>query len=235
VADALTLSGTSFAWPGEPALFDGLSLEIPQGSFTAVVGPSGCGKSTLLRLMAGLLAPSAGRVTGVHERRAMVFQSPTLLAWRTVRENVALPLELAGLEGDVDAALDLVGLADDADTLPRALSGGMRMRVSLARALVVAPRPLLLDEPLSALDALTRRRLQRDLLALWRRFRFTAVLVTHDVDEAVLMADRVLVLDTARPVSVRADQAISLPRPRGPAAAYDPVLVEHARALEALL
>jgi NitT/TauT family transport system ATP-binding protein len=197
-----------------------VDLTIARGEFVALVGPSGCGKSTLLRLAAGLVRPTSGELHIGSPRRAIafVFQDPTLLPWRTVRANIRLPLELAGRpaseqQAAADAALALVGLHEFGDAHPAALSGGMKMRASLARALVARPELLLLDEPFGALDELTRERLDDELLQLWERDRFTAVAVTHSVSEAVLLADRVLVL-SPRPGRIVAELAIDLPRPR---------------------
>lgn len=182
-----------------------LSFDIASGEFIAIVGPSGCGKSTLLRLLAGLDQPTTGSIEFNGEARgrnrvACVFQEHALLPWRTVTSNIALPLELEGTARDerrrrVSECFSLVGLAPfDASKRPRQLSGGMRMRVSLARALVTRPQLLLLDEPFAALDDLLRQRLNEDVHRLWREQRWTAVLVTHNIAEAVFLANRVLVM-----------------------------------------
>ncbi|MBW8484517.1 ABC transporter ATP-binding protein [Actinomadura parmotrematis] len=205
-------------------VLDGVDLAVAPGEFVAVVGPSGSGKSTLLRLLAGLDRPTRGRLTvdgaplaGPDPSRALVFQDPTLFPWRTVRGNVEIGPRATGRlrerRDDVAAALELVGLTDFADAYPSQLSGGMAQRAALARALVNRPELLLLDEPLGALDALTRLAMQKELLNLWEARGFTAVLVTHDVDEALRLADRVLVL-SARPGRVLADLPVDAARPR---------------------
>jgi len=207
-----------------------VDLSIAAGSFTALAGPSGCGKTTLLRLMGGLDRPTRGTITrrageearagadadarptdGTRATVSFCFQEPRLLAWRTLAENVALPLELAGVPraerlARAGEALALVRLADAHARFPHQLSGGMRMRASLARALVSRPQLLLLDEPFGALDEVTRHELDGELRALWERERFTAVLVTHSLPEAVYLADRVLVF-SPRPARVVADLA----------------------------
>ena len=177
------------------------SLAVGEGETVALVGPSGCGKSTALRLLAGLEAPSRGQVRRAAGRgeTAVVFQAPTLAPWLSARANVALPLELAGVpraeaRGRSDEALARVGLAGAESARPAQLSGGMAMRVSLARALVTGPRLLLLDEPFAALDEITRRALADDVLALWAQTRPAIVFVTHNVEEAVYMASRVIVM-----------------------------------------
>ena len=214
---AKTYDGT----PPVPALapFDGT---FGAGQTTALVGPSGCGKSTLLRLIAGLEAPSAGTVriggdTPAARARqggiGMAFQDASLLPWRTVRGNVALALRLARKPADaaaVDRLIDLVGLTGFGDARPAALSGGMRQRAAIARCLVTEPGLLLLDEPFAAVDALTRTRLGAELPPLWRARGTTAILVTHSVDEAVALSDRVLVL-SPRPARVVADIATDTP------------------------
>ncbi len=191
----------------------GLSFALEEGTFTSLLGPSGCGKSTVLRLIAGLAAPSAGRVIWDNPRDTeglgFVFQEPTLMPWRTVWGNVYLPLRLAGVsraeaEPRIAAALSQMGLSDFVRSYPRQLSGGMKMRVSIARALVTKPRLLLMDEPFAALDEITRARLNDDLLALQRAEGLSIVFVTHSVYESVYLSDRIVVM-AARPGRVVAD------------------------------
>ncbi|MDX2177454.1 MAG: ABC transporter ATP-binding protein [Candidatus Sumerlaeia bacterium] len=228
-AASLSARGVRLAFPNGTLALDALHIDVAPHEFVAVVGPSGCGKSTFLRLAAGLLEPTAGEilVSGEPPRRAretkrdiaFVFQSPTLLPWRTVEQNVRLPLELgprrrgAAAESVADT-LALVGLADFAGAYPRELSGGMKMRASLARALATRPDLMLLDEPFAALDDLTRLQLQEDLLRLRARDRWTAALVTHNVSEAVFLADRVLVM-SGRPGRVAAELPVPFAHPRG--------------------
>jgi NitT/TauT family transport system ATP-binding protein len=206
-----------------------VDLRVMPGEFVTLLGPSGCGKSTLLRLVAGLLAPSAGAIR-VHGHAAgsaaataglaYVFQEPTLMPWARVQANVRLPLDLAGVprpEADarVQAALALVGLQKFAQLLPRELSGGMQMRVSIARALVTRPRLLLLDEPFGALDEITRNRLDAELLALWQAQGLTVMFVTHSIHEAVFLSQRVLVM-AARPGRIVDELHIDERHPRAP-------------------
>ena len=204
---------------GVEALRD-LNLEISRGQFVSIVGPSGCGKSTFLRLVAGLDAATSGelRVDG-HDPLglAFVFQDATLLPWRSVAHNITLPLELRREDADerVAQTLALVGLTDFAAAYPAQLSGGMRMRVSIARALVTRPQILLLDEPFGALDEITRQRLNEELLHLWQEDRWTGLFVTHNVSEAVFLSQRVLVM-SARPGHLLADIPIPFPYPRSP-------------------
>ena len=191
----------------------------------AIVGPNGCGKSTLLRVISGLLPPDRGMVlaydstvAGVDSRVGLVFQEPRLLPWRDVLANVAFPLELSGMpaterEARARAALDLTGLDAFAEAYPDQLSGGMAQRAALARALAPEPDVLLLDEPFSALDAMTRERLDSELLALWSQTGTTIVLVTHSISEAVFLSDRVLVM-SSRPGRIVAEVAVDAPRPR---------------------
>jgi NitT/TauT family transport system ATP-binding protein len=208
-------------------VLDTISFWVAGGEFLCLVGPSGCGKTTLLRLIAGLEQPTAGQVRLAGQvvdrpRRTvgLVFQEPTLMAWRTVEANVTLPLEVAGVakataRRQAQALLDLVGLSGFEAAYPAQLSGGMAQRVALARALVHDPQLLLLDEPFGALDALTRERMGRELLHIWQAHRKTVVMVTHSVSEAVLLADRVMVLGP-RPASIVAEIAVDVPRPRPP-------------------
>ena len=201
------------AKPDQLPVLDGIDLDIAPGEFVSLVGQSGCGKSTILRLLSGLETPSQGSVvvdgavvTGTAPERALAFQDATLLPWRTVRENVALGPQARGrLEPRrVEAALQVVGLRDFADAYPTTLSGGMAQRAALARALVNRPRLFLLDEPFGKLDALTRLTLQDEIASLWTSQGFTAVLVTHDVEEALRLSNRVIVL-SERPAHVVED------------------------------
>jgi NitT/TauT family transport system ATP-binding protein len=220
---AIALDGVSHAYGSLPVLGD-VSLRVEAGELVAILGPSGCGKSTLLRLLAGLEAPVAGSVVvdgapvaGPSPERALVFQDPTLFPWRTVWQNVAIGPQARGRLSEersrVDEAIALVGLDGFAHVRPQQLSGGMAQRAALARALVNRPSLLLLDEPLGRLDALTRLSMQRELLRLWEGGGFTALLVTHDVDEALVLADRVIVM-SPRPARIIADVRVDLARPR---------------------
>ena len=205
-----------------------VSLVVGAGRFTSIIGPSGCGKSTLLRLIADILAPSSGRITigGAPPAQArrehaigFVFQQPTLLPWRTVRQNVALPLTVVGRrsarrsERTPDELLELVGLKGFERALPAELSGGMQQRAAIARALVLQPDVLLLDEPFGALDEITRQRMNLELLRIWSESGTTALLVTHSIAEAVFMSDEVVVM-SPRPGRIVATLPIALPRPR---------------------
>ena len=227
---AVALDEVSFAFPsrdgGTLPVLGGVELSIPAGGIVALIGPNGCGKSTLLRVIAGLLRPAAGTacldgvpVAGPDPRIGLVFQEPRLLPWRSAADNITYPLELAGWPADRRAArlatlVDLVALDPAATTArPAELSGGMRQRVALARALALEPEVLLLDEPFSALDALTRERFDLELLRLWDSSAPTIVLVTHSIAEAIMVADRVVVL-SPRPGRVVADIVVDLPRPR---------------------
>jgi NitT/TauT family transport system ATP-binding protein len=206
-----------------------VSLDIAAGDFVALLGPSGCGKSTLLRLIAGLDQPDSGRLTwdAGHRPRpgeiGFVFQDATLLPWASAADNVFLPLRLAGVPrqtamSQVHEALHRVGLDDFEAARPRQLSGGMRMRVSIARALVTRPRLLLMDEPFAALDALTRTRMQDELLALWDETRFTVLFVTHSIPEAIKLGSRILLL-SPHPGQVKAE--LNSVSPGDPLAARD--------------
>jgi NitT/TauT family transport system ATP-binding protein len=219
---------------GMSALED-IAFEIPAGQFAAVLGPSGCGKTTLLRMIAGLDRASSGTVdVGTDNGAAQisyVFQEPTLMPWATLYDNVSLPLRIAGVSRTeahrrIEPTLESLGLAGFADAYPGELSGGMRMRASIARALVTHPRVLLMDEPFAALDEITRSRLNDDLLALWRTQGFTAVFVTHSVFEAVYLSERLLVM-SARPGRVIADLRIDLPYPRHSDLRLTPAYAEH--------
>ncbi|WP_217586909.1 ABC transporter ATP-binding protein [Burkholderia sp. GbtcB21] len=215
----------AFDGPGGPLpVLDDVTLSVAAGEFVALLGPSGCGKSTLLRLVAGLDAARQGTIAqdGVPiERpdpsRIVVFQDPTLYPWRRVRANVALGLEARGVartaQHRVDDALERVGLQEFSNVFPHQLSGGMAQRVALARALVNDPRLLILDEPLGKLDSLTRLTMQAELTALWQRDGFSALLVTHDVEEALFLAQRVIVFGP-RPARIVAELHVDLPYPR---------------------
>jgi NitT/TauT family transport system ATP-binding protein len=205
---------------------DNISFEIQPGEFVCLVGPSGSGKSTLLRIMAGLIQPQQGRVwlegqiiTTPRSSIGIVFQKANLMPWRTVRDNVGLPLEMerlpsAEIEQRAQGLIDLVGLMGFEESYPRGLSGGMEQRVAIARALIHNPTVLLLDEPFGSLDALTRERMALELTRIWSTQQTTVVMVTHSIQEAVFLSDRVLVM-TDRPGRIAAAIPIDLPRPRG--------------------
>ena len=225
----LALQGVKKTFANGLLALDGITLTLPgEPEFLAVLGPSGCGKTTMLRIAANLDAPSEGSVdwpafAGTGEQGSglnlgYVFQEPTLMPWATVFDNVCLPLRIRGLSGGevsdrVMEVLARVGIRDFARSYPRELSGGMRMRASVARALVTEPRLLLMDEPFAALDEITRAKLERDLLGLWLQSEFTIVFVTHSVFEAVFLASRVIVM-TPRPGRIAADLKIEAPYPR---------------------
>jgi NitT/TauT family transport system ATP-binding protein len=200
----------------------GMSLTVHEGDFISLLGPSGCGKSTALRLIAGLSTPTEGRIRWEGGQRAgdlgVVFQEPTLMPWATVAENVFLPFRLRGLafggvRAEIAEALALVGLSAFADAYPRELSGGMKMRVSIARALVTRPRLILMDEPFAALDEITRHKLNTDLLALREKIGCTVIFVTHSVFESVFLSDRIVVM-AARPGRVIEEVLVTAPYPR---------------------
>ncbi len=213
------------AGAGVPALAD-VSIQLPRATFTCLVGPSGCGKSTLLRILAGLLPPTQGTIwlddaplTQPQRHIGIAFQSPTLMPWRTVQQNLLLPLELLGVPRREQLPrarwmLDRLGLAEFARAYPAALSGGMAQRLSIGRALMHNPEVLLLDEPFGALDALTREQIGAELLRIWAMDRKTVLMVTHSIQEAVLLADQVYVM-SPRPGRIMRRITIDLPRPRG--------------------
>ena len=213
-----------------------VSLDIPPGRFVCLLGPSGCGKSTVLNTVAGFVTPSAGSVTvdgapvtGPGADRGMVFQQPALFPWKTTLHNVAFGPLIAGhgatvAETTARTLLAMVGLSQFTNHYPEQLSGGMQQRVGIARALANYPRVLLMDEPFGALDAQTRAMMQEALLGIWSEFRTTVVFVTHDIDEAIFLADDVAVMG-AHPGRIIEELTVSLPRPRTPEAAFDPEFI----------
>jgi NitT/TauT family transport system ATP-binding protein len=224
----LHVETVSHRFPGEDGPVEALervTFDVASGEFVCILGPSGSGKTTLLHILAGLVAPSEGSVildgapvTAPGRDIGLVFQESNLMPWRTVRDNLALPLELAGVPASVryaqaDRTLGWLGLSDFAAAFPAQLSGGMAQRVAIGRALIYDPRVLLLDEPFGALDALTREQIQLELLRLWSSSGKTAIMVTHSISEATLLADRVLVM-SQRPGRIRAQVRVGLPRPR---------------------
>jgi NitT/TauT family transport system ATP-binding protein len=242
-AVAVELDGVEKIFANGTRALDPVSLGIREGEFVGIVGPSGCGKSTLLRIVAGLVRPSAGRLRLADSVRAaptgFVFQSPTLMPWASVQANVRLPLDLqrvARAEADdrVLRALDMVGLRDFARFHPRELSGGMQMRVSIARALVTGPRLLLMDEPFGALDEITRHRLDRDLSGLCAREKLTVMFVTHSTYEAAFLATRVVVM-SPRPGRIHGETPVNADQPRDDVFRGSPGFMQTAARLSAML
>jgi len=242
----LTLSNVSKTYGISPPVLDHINLVIDKGEFVSLIGPSGCGKSTLLKLISGLTSPSSGSIlvggmTPVQARKTIsyIFQDATLLPWRTVSRNVGLGLELEHVSREtrkqkVDSLIELVGLSHVARAYPRQLSGGMKMRVSVARALATTPRLLLMDEPFGALDEMTRDRLNEELLRLRAEQNWTAVFVTHSVAEAVFLSTRIIVLAPS-PGRIAEEITIPLPFPRTSATRenpqFDSFVTEVSRAL----
>jgi len=207
-----------------------INLQIPQGQFVCLLGPSGCGKSTLLNAIAGFSLPSSGEITadgqlitGPGPERGMVFQEYALFPWMTVEKNIAFGLEVKGMAAEeikqrVDQLLSMLSLSDFRNRYPKDLSGGMRQRVAIARVLALDSPIMLMDEPFGALDALTRRNLQDELLRIWSELKKTIIFVTHSIEEAIYLADRIVVM-TYRPGTVKRDMIVELPRLRDPASA----------------
>lgn len=242
-APLLRLRGIGKVFDGSVVALRDMDMEVRQGDFVSLLGPSGCGKSTVLRLIAGLIRPTTGRIdwAGAHDASdvGMVFQEPTLMPWATVARNLWLPLRLRGqslaaARPQIDAALALVGLEGFADAYPRALSGGMKMRVSIARALVTRPRLILMDEPFAALDEIARNRLNDDLLSLRERLGCTIIFVTHSVLESVFLSERILVM-AARPGRVVAEIAVAEPYPREASFRTSPAYMARAAQVSAAL
>ncbi|WP_051209042.1 ABC transporter ATP-binding protein [Propionicicella superfundia] len=236
--DLLRLRGVDVTLGGTDVL-SGLSLSVGAGEFVSVIGPSGCGKSTLLRVAAGLTAPTSGSVERATDNIGFVFQDPTLMPWRTVARNVRLLGELAGTErkrlrAEAAQAIETVGLAEFADRLPRELSGGMRMRASLARSLVLRPDLFLFDEPFGALDEITREQLNLVLMGLFRARSFGGLFVTHSVEEAVFLSTRVVVL-SPRPGRLLADIPVTFGFPRALDLRYTPAFAALAGRVAGLL
>lgn len=233
----ITLTDVNKVYANGTVALQDMNLVIQESQFVSLVGPSGCGKSTVLRIIAKLGRMTSGSIDwGVNDQArklAFVFQDAALMPWATVRENVRLPLKLAGMpkkdsEAAVQQALHLVGLSGSEPSYPRELSGGMKMRVSIARALVTHPNVLLMDEPFGALDEITRSKLNSDVLNLWCQQRWTVVFVTHNIYEAVYLSNRVIVM-APRPGRVVADIAIDAPYPRSEAFRTSPLYNEYCR------
>lgn len=222
-ADQLSMQSVGVRFDGHPPALEAVDFSVRKGEFVSIVGPSGCGKTTILRLIAHLVEPTTGRVeVRDSPRTAYVFQEPNLLPWRSVIDNIRLPLELLGVprpaqQPSIEDSLRLIGLqAADYRKYPRMLSGGMKMRVSLARAMVTKPEILLLDEPFAALDDMLRQQLNEDLLAIWQDQQWTALFVTHNVAEAVFLSQRVLIM-SAHPGKIIESVKVPFAYPRPPA------------------
>lgn len=244
---AVNVLSADKTYPDGTVALKPVDLKIRQGEFVTLLGPSGCGKSTLLKMIAGLLEPTDGRIylwnkpiDQLSDKRCtFVFQAPTLMPWANVQTNVRLPLDLSGVPRDeadrrVDDALEMVGLEKFSKSLPRALSGGMQMRVSIARGLVVQPNLLLMDEPFGALDEITRFKLDSDLLALWREKNLTVIFVTHSIHEAAFLSSRVIVM-APRPGRVIEEIAINTSHPRNEEFMVSPEFAQLSKRLQVAL
>ena len=234
----LDMSGVGKVFSGNVVALKSMALTVNEGDFISLLGPSGCGKSTALRLISNLMHPTSGRITGEggqgSDDLGRVFQEPTLMPWATVAQNVWLPFRIRGqsfsaVRGRIGEALQLVGLDGFLDAYPRELSGGMKMRVSIARALVTNPRLILMDEPFAALDEITRHRLNHDLLALKEQIGCTVIFVTHSVFESVFLSDRIVVM-AARPGRVIRELVVDAPYPRTEAFRTSADYAAHCRA-----
>jgi NitT/TauT family transport system ATP-binding protein len=239
----------TFTAPGQPptTALEGISFDLHRRELACVIGPSGCGKSTLARLVAGLEQPTSGemlidgkQIHGPGSDRGMVFQSYTLFPWLTVLRNVMFGMEVSGAASSTEAErdarmwLELIGLTSFASAYPHQLSGGMKQRVAIARALANRPRMLLMDEPFGALDAQTRSQMQSYLLQIWKQVDITILFITHDLDEAIYLGDRILILD-AHPGRLRELMEVPVPRPRNPDQFLDPTFIAARRHLEDLI
>jgi NitT/TauT family transport system ATP-binding protein len=227
---ALAFTNVSMQFPDGTRALDDVSFSVSPGEFVTVVGPSGCGKSTLLRIASGLTSHTGGQVAVDRKRLGYVFQDATLLPWRNVRRNIELLAELEGMDraqrtSHVRQAIELVGLAGFEDKYPKQLSGGMRMRASLARSLVLSPKVFLFDEPFGALDEITRERLNDELLRLFEHEGFAALFITHSIQEAVFLSTRVLVM-SPRPGRIVGDYSVPFPYPRSSDVRYEPSFAE---------
>jgi NitT/TauT family transport system ATP-binding protein len=233
----LSVSNLSLAYANSESglstqTIDDVSISVCEGEFVSIVGPSGCGKTSFLNVVAGLLKPSAGTVkingklvVGPGQDRTVVFQRPSLFPWKNVARNIAYGLELRGIKkktalAQAEPYIKMVGLEDFKEFLPHQLSGGMQQRANLARALVCEPQVLLLDEPFAALDAITRESMQNELLDIWEKTRKTVLMVTHQIDEAVFLSDRIIIF-TARPAQIAEEVAVPFGRPRDPSLRSD--------------
>ena len=241
--ELLRMSHIEKKFRGDIVALRNLNLSIKEGDFLSLLGPSGCGKSTALRLIAGLLSPTSGTIDWQggkgDDDLGVVFQEPTLMPWARVKDNVWLPFRLRGksfasVNGEIMQALKLVGLEDFQNAFPRELSGGMKMRVSIARALVTRPRLLLMDEPFAALDEITRHRLNKDLLALRQAIGCTVIFVTHSVFESVFLSDRIVVM-AARPGRIIGELNVDVPYPRAEAFRTSPEYAAAAAAASKIL
>ena len=241
--ELLRMSHIEKKFRGDIVALRNLNLSIKEGDFLSLLGPSGCGKSTALRLIAGLLSPTSGTIDWQggkgDDDLGVVFQEPTLMPWARVKDNIWLPFRLRGksfksVNGEIMQALKLVGLEDFQNAFPRELSGGMKMRVSIARALVTRPRLLLMDEPFAALDEITRHRLNKDLLALRQAIGCTVIFVTHSVFESVFLSDRIVVM-AARPGRIIGELNVDVPYPRAEAFRTSPEYAAAAAAASKIL